>query len=89
MLEVDCSRFLIEKVGYLDELRKVAVEAVSEFFSGDEVEHVGLSVKMTALDGRCPSFWGPVMYFSMASWVVLMTKSWPFDTPTAKLCGRR
>jgi len=41
MLEVDCSRFLIEKVGYLDELRKVAAEAVSEFFSGDEVEHVG------------------------------------------------
>lgn len=41
MLEVDCSWFLVEKVGYLDELRKVAAEAVSEFFSGDEVEHVG------------------------------------------------
>ena len=37
---MDGSRILVEEICYLDKLRKVAVEAVTEFFSRNKIKHV-------------------------------------------------
>ena len=38
---MDGAWILVEEVCYLDELREVAVEAVTKFFSRDKMKHVG------------------------------------------------
>ena len=47
------------------------------------------STKIAALDGESSLDWGETMNFSMESCMLLMMKSIPFGTPTAKLYGRR